>query len=36
MVYFISGFGIGLSYMQTPVIIAQYFTRYTATATGKI
>ncbi|KAH9409998.1 hypothetical protein TYRP_009747 [Tyrophagus putrescentiae] len=30
----VHGFGIGLSYMQTPVIIAQYFTRYTATATA--
>lgn len=31
----VHGFGNGLSYMQTPVIIAQYFTKYTATATGK-
>lgn len=31
----VHGFGNGLSYMQTPVIIAQYFKRYTATATGE-
>jgi hypothetical protein len=28
------GFGIGLSFMQTPVILAQYFQKFRATATG--
>lgn len=30
----LTGFGIGLSFMQTPVILAQYFEKYRATATG--
>lgn len=34
LVGIVHGFGIGLSYMQTPVILAQYFVKYQATATG--
>ncbi|CAG2100116.1 unnamed protein product [Medioppia subpectinata] len=30
----IQGFGIGLSFMQTPVILAQYFQKFRATATA--
>lgn len=34
LIGFLNGFGVGLSFMQTPVILAQYFNRFLATATA--